>query len=75
MFKATSLFEFSVKNSLLCLDPVGKIFANILKAEPKYVFVNNTDSTVEIIQANLHSKPSILAPGKRLNWVWPFKTE
>lgn len=74
MFKGTLLYEFTIKNTLHCLDTFGKVYCNVLNAQPKYIFINNTSSELEIIQANFPSKIETLQPGARLNWVWPFKT-
>ena len=50
MFKGTVLYEFTVKNTLQCLDNVANIYSNILKAEPKYIIVNHTSFVVEVAQ-------------------------
>ena len=53
MFKATVLYEFTIKNTLHCIDNTANIYCNFLKAEPKYIIVNRTSLMVEVAQISL----------------------
>ncbi len=46
MAKSDELYQFTVNNSLHCLDSKAEIYCNIIKAQPKYVVVNKCTRTV-----------------------------
>lgn len=72
MSSNSSRYDFRVKNHFHCLDTEADIYSYVLKAEPKYVLVNQTTIQLVIRQENVDID-IVVSPGERINWVWPSK--
>lgn len=56
MNNGLQLYEFTLNNSIHCLDESAGIYCNILLLTPKFVIVNETKKSIEVAQANMEEK-------------------